>query len=130
MIQYAILSEDGYPQQLGTAQSLPEGAIEIAASADLTRLARMRLVDGVWIDRPQPMGSVEPAASGAAIVTVSGAAPGSRLVVIDLEWGEPIFSETFDVAGQWRLPDPGGYAVEVEAPSPWLPLVLRVEVPA
>lgn len=130
MIQYAILSPDGYPLQLGTAPALPEGATELPAGADLTRLARMRFTGGSWIDRPQPMAAVDHDAAGAAIVTVSGAAPGSRLVVIDVEWGEAIFTDTFDLAGQWRLPDPGSYSIEIETPLPWLPQVLRVEVPA
>lgn len=130
MIQYAILSEDGYPQQLGTAQSLPEGAIEIPASADLTRLARMRLADGVWIDRPQPQLDVVKDEQGAAVLIITGAPAGTVLRVSDIEADELIYRETFDVMGQWRFPDAGRYSIEVDPPLPWLPAILGLGVPA
>lgn len=75
MISFAVIDAQGYPVSGGTHHVMPQGAIVLPEPWALTDLARLRYVDGAWVERddlPPPVPS-EPTAEelvlrGAAIL--------------------------------------------------------------
>ena len=129
MISYALLDSDGYPTRLGTAATLPEGAVALPASADLEALSRMRRVDGEWAARPQPRVVIgEAAPSGRLIVLEDACGPGTIVRILDAELGDLLGAWPSPEPVSWVLADPGRYIVEIDPPRPWRPVSLPVEV--
>lgn len=130
MIHFAQMREDDarLPARFGSAPALPDGAIALRRGADVAALMAMMLVEGVWVDRPRPSLSVDQ--TGVTAVTLADAPPGTACRIIDLATDDLLFAGPPPVPPIWTLPDPGRYAVEIEPPLPWLPVSLRLEVPA
>lgn len=137
---FVVLNPDGTVKRAGSAQVLPIGAVRVtvgsvAEEGDLgidhvpsvQALTRMQAVGGLLQARPA---GPQPYVSGTSIVVPSCPA-GTRVEVNDLAGGELMhvaagvaegYTETFE------FPDPGLYEVEVEAPAPYLPTSVRLEV--
>mgnify|MGYP000073647292 CR=1 FL=1 len=105
----------------------PEGQIAVTTVEALRALER-GMVSGKTLV-PRPLGPI-PAVDGLT-VTVPICPAGTRIEVFDLSGDERMylevdaddgFSETFN------FPDPGLYEVETEAPEPYLPTSVRLEV--
>lgn len=137
---FVVLYPDGTVKRAGSAQTLPAGATRVTIGAEpqegdlgidhvpsIQALTRMQAVDGLLLARPA---GPQPYVSGSSIVVPSCPA-GTRIEVNDLAGGELMHVETGVAEGYtetFDFPDPGLYEVEVEAPAPYLPTSVRLEV--
>ena len=126
-MKYALLDPTGLPLALGEAEIAPGGATILPASANLVVLMRQHLVDGVWQDRPAAV--LTQTAGAPETVTLTDAPAGASVRIFDLLADELILDSPATVGDFWTFPDPGQYAIEVDAPAPWLPASLHIEVP-
>lgn len=122
MINFAVLDEaDEYPRELGSRHYLPPGAVELPAGVTLAQAAKMRVLDGVWVDRPALAAPSVTVGEAATVVTFKGL-PGSTIcMVLDGETGE-ILAALAEVAGgvEIELSDTGPYYIEAVPPLPYL----------
>ncbi|WP_370303555.1 hypothetical protein [Pseudooceanicola sp.] len=144
---YVILDPAGCVARAGRVrqgQALPEGALEVVLTGAVAfvlgaaqigaqwplrvgELGGMMQVAGYLVPRPA---SPQPLVSSNSIVVPSCPA-GTRIEVFDHSGGERMYLETDAGDGYsetFEFPDPGLYEVEVEAPAPYLPTSVRLEV--
>ena len=110
----------GYPVGGGTrpeGRPLPAGAVALPAGFATDDLAAMRLVDGVWVPRPQLPQAV-PSAAGFDLALLPD---GAQVDVTDLGTGVSFADLIFDGIAVGILHRDGTYLIEVSGPRPWLP---------
>lgn len=127
-MKYAVMSATGIPTVLADAEHMPEGAMHLPDSADLTAMMRQMLVEGAWQDRPAAI--LNRTAETPVTITLSEAPPGAAVRIFDIDGDELLFEGLVSPGAFWTFADPGRYAVEVEPPAPWLPATLCLEVPS
>lgn len=123
MKRWATLDAQGCARRIYEGpQDMPEGAVSLAPGFDP---AGMRWKDGAWAPRERVLAPVRTATG----VSVSDLPDGCVVEVTDVE-AAMLLATVYPEAGAASidLPDAGLYRVTVDAPSPWLPSSLDVEV--
>jgi hypothetical protein len=126
-MKFAILTSAGIPSRLSETESAPEGATILPENAALEVISRQMFIDGAWQDRPAAR--LDLALGSPARVTLVSASEPATVTIFDLDADEPLAAGLAAPGDHWEFPDPGRYAVEVDPALPWLPAVLRFEVP-
>ena len=132
MKPYVVLDAEGYVLRAGSGLTLPEGAIAAPDGVTPAAALQLRQADGFLVLRPA---LVEPQitefmGSGRAVTftdlptetfaSIEDALIGCELAVVAAVNGVIVI----------ELIDPGCYRIEVTAPRPYLPLVLKLGIVA
>ncbi len=121
MIAWTLLDSAGVPVSLGRGPVAPAGAVELPRGAILQDYARLRLVEGAWQPRPEAGPPAVTAGPSVTALVWTGLPAGARAEVRDGETGDLLgVAIPADGAVMIDLVDPGPYAVDLAAPSPWL----------
>lgn len=127
MMHYAITDENGLIVEVGTAQSLPAGALEVSTqqAANLAALCTMMIVAGSLVVRP----TLPPITISGAVATLPVYPARTLVEIFDLAGEERIYSASGTGNEVFDLADAGDYEISITPPSPYLPETHRIIVP-
>lgn len=130
MIRYAFVDAAGYVTGAGSGPKLRDGAVELPEGVTPMASIGMRLVDGVFVPRPDLPDPVISQAEGQGLtISFADLPPSTVAEIIDAEIGVSLgFEPEANGLIQIELPDPGRYEIILTPPRPYLPRSLNVEV--
>lgn len=132
MIHFAVFDAEGLVIGAGSNRVLKAGAVALPDGVTAMAAMQMMLRDGLLVPRPVLTGpTVEPYDKTGLALRFAGLPAGTVASVVDTLAGYQMaeLAETGGLIGI-ELPDTGLYRIEVTPPRPWLPLAMKIEVPA